>query len=298
MAPVPMGFGLMSEPQLETRIQVYQGCRTPEGQVVWRLAAQAGPIIKKLLRRSIVSFVQERARLSIKNILLATKPSESSEAILAYVVGLSRRYGASIFLADVISPEAISEIVSNLEVDLVVVATGQRLRELGTPSITEDILPMVPCPVLIIGPAVTYTELARKALERIVYVTDFSTSSLEALPYAVALAQDNEAQLALVHVAEETTMGPLHYGNPRNVIFRKRLESLLGSIPGSFCKPEFIVEYGDRAKGLVRVAANVKASLIVMSARGISATVSARVSWFVGGQIVCHAHCPVLMVYG
>ena len=78
-----------------------------------------------------MSCVQERARLSIKNILLATKPSESSEAILAYVVGLSRRYGASISLADVISPEAICEIVSNREVDLVVVAPGRRLRELG-----------------------------------------------------------------------------------------------------------------------------------------------------------------------
>ena len=150
----------------------------------------------------------------------------------------------------------------------------------------------------IVGPAVTYTELARKALDRIVYGTDFSTSSLEALPYAVALAQDNEAQqFALVHIAGETTMGPFHYGNARNVIFRKRLDSLLGSTPGFLCKPEFIVEHGDRAKGLVRVAANVKASLIVMSARGISATASGRVSWFTG-QIVCYAHCPVLMVRG
>ena len=298
MAPVLMGFGLMSEPQLETRIQANQGCRTPEGFVVWRLAAQAGPIIKKLLRSSIVSFVHELARLSIKNILLATKPSESSEAILAYVVGLARRYGASIFLADVISPKAICQIVSNLKVDLAVVAPDQRLRELGAPSIAEDILPMVPCPVLIIGPAVTYTELERKALERIVYVTDFSISSLAALPYAVALAQDNEAQLALVHVAQETTMGPFHYGDSRTFAFRKRLESLLGSTPGFFCKPEFVVEHGDRAKGLVRVSANVKASLIVMNAIGISATVSARVPWFVGGQIVRHAPCPVLVVCG
>jgi len=29
----------MPEPQLETRIQVNQGCRTLEGYVVWRLAA-------------------------------------------------------------------------------------------------------------------------------------------------------------------------------------------------------------------------------------------------------------------
>jgi len=245
-----------------------------------------------------VSCVQEQARLSIKNILLATKPSQSSEAILAYVVGLSRRYGASISLADVTSAEVICAIVSNREVDLVVVARGQRLRELGTPSIAEDILPMVPCPVLIIGPAVTYTELARKALERIVYVTDFSISSLAALPYAVALAQDNEAQLALVHVAEETTMGPFHYGDSRTVIFRKRLDSLLGSTPGFFGKSEFVVGYGDRAKRLVRVAANLNASLIVMSVRGTPAAAAARVLPPIDGRVACRASCPVLMVPG
>lgn len=245
-----------------------------------------------------MSCVQERARLSIKKILLATTSSESSEAILAYVVGLSRRYGASISLADVISPEAICEIVSNREVDLVVVAPGRRLRELGTPSIAEDILPMVPCPLLIIGPEVTYTQLAKKALERIVYVTDFSISSLAALPYAVALAQDTEAQLALVHVAEETAVGPFHYGDSRTVAFQKRLDRLLGSAPGFFGKSEFVVGYGDRAEGLVRVAANLNASLIVTSVRGTPAGAAARVLRPIDGRVVCRAPCPVLIVPG
>jgi nucleotide-binding universal stress UspA family protein len=245
-----------------------------------------------------VSCVEEQARLSIKNILLATKPSQSSEAILAYVVGLSRRYGASISLADVTSAEVICAIVSNREVDLVVVARGQRLQKLGTACIVEDILPIVPCPVLIIGPAVTYTQLARKALERIVYVTDFSTSSLAALPYAVALAQDTEAQLALVHVAEKTTMGPFHYGNPRNVIFRKRLDSLIPAGSDFLGKSEFVVDHGDRVQGLVRVAAKLNASLIVMSVRETPAAASAQMLLPVDGQVVCRAPCPVLMVPG
>lgn len=243
-------------------------------------------------------YVDEQTCLSIKNILLATNPSASSEAILAYVAGLARRYGASISFADVISPKAICAIVSNREVDLVVVAPGQRLRELGTPSIAEDILPMVPCPVLIIGPEVTYTQLAKKALERIVYVTDFSISSLEALPYAVALARDNETQLALVHVAEETTMGPFHYGDSRTVAFQKRLDSLLGSTLGFFGKSEFVVGYGDRAEGLLRVAANLNAGLIVMSVRRTPAGASTRVLRPVDGRVVCRAPCPVLMVPG
>jgi len=243
-----------------------------------------------------VSCVQERDRLSIKNILLATTSSESSEAILAYVVDLSRRYGASISLADVISPEVICEIMSNREVDLVVVAVSRSWRKLGTPSTAEGIPTMMACPVLIIGPEVTYTQLAKKALEQIVYVTDFSISSLEALPYALALARDNETQLALVHVGEETTMGPFYYGDSRSVAFRKRLENLVPASSGFLWELEFVVGDGERTEGLVRVAANLNASLIVMSVRGISAGTSACVLRPVDAQVICRAHCPVLMV--
>jgi nucleotide-binding universal stress UspA family protein len=293
--------------------------------------------------------LEEQTHLCIKNILLATDFSESSEATLPYALGLAQRYGSTIFVAHVISseaekaippqamrtgfdevryfagramvaflgsaslggipheallergsiPEAICEIVRNRQVDLVVIGThDQKLRKFNIGSTAEEILRMVPCPVLIIGPEVTHTELAKGALERIVYVTDFSTSSLDALPYAVALAQDNEAQLTLVHVAEETTMGPFYYGNSRSVAFRKRLESLVPASSGFLCESEFVVGYGDRAEGLVRVAANLNASLIVMIVRGTPAGASARVLWPVDGQVICRAHGPVLMVRG
>jgi nucleotide-binding universal stress UspA family protein len=245
-----------------------------------------------------VPCIEEQTRVSIKNILLATTSSEFSEAILPYVAALARRYGARISLSDAISPEAISEIVNNREVDMVVVASRRKLRDTATPSIGEDILPTVLCPVLVIGPEVTYTELANKALERIVYVTDFSISSLEALPYAVTLAQDNEAQLTLVHIAEETTMGPFYYGDSRSVAFRKRLESLVSANSGFLCESEFVVGNGDRAEGLVRIAANLDASLIVMSVRGTPAEAFARVLRPVDGQLICRAQCPVLMVSG
>jgi nucleotide-binding universal stress UspA family protein len=292
---------------------------------------------------------EQQTRLCIKNILLATDFSESSEATLPYALGLARRYGSTIFVAHVISseaekaispqamragfdevryfaeramaaflgfaslggipheallergsiPEAICEIVRNRQVDLVVIGRhGQKLRKFNIGSTAEEILRMVPCPVLIIGPEVTHTELAKGALARIVYVTDFSISSLDALPYVVALAQDNEAQLMLVHVAEETTMGPFQYGNSRSVAFRKRLESLVPARTGFLCESEFVVGYGDRAEGLVRVAANVNASLIVMGARGTPEEASARLPLLIGDQVVCRAHCPVLTVRG
>ena len=193
--------------------------------------------------------IEEQTHLSIKNILLAIAPSDSSEATLPDAIGLARRYGSTMFVADVISPEAICEIVRNRQVDLLVIGThGQTLAN-NTGSTTEEILRMVPCPVLIIGPRVTHTELAKGGLERIVYVTEFSTSSLDTLLYAAALAQDNGAQLALVHVAEETTMGPFYYGNSKSIVFRKRLESLVPARSGFLS--EFVIGEGDRVEGLL-----------------------------------------------
>jgi len=241
----------------------------------------------------------EEMRLCIKNILLSADVSESSQAILSYVVGLAQRYSASLSSAGMISPAAICEIVRNRQIDLVVIGMHDQVaRKFNIGSTVVEILRTVPCPVLIIGPKVTHAELAKRALERIIYVTDFSTSSLDALPYTVALAQGNEAQLTFVHLAEETTMGPFYYGNSRSVAFRKRLESLIPTSSGFLGESEFVVGNGDRAEGLARVAANLNANLIVMSVRGTSAKACVRVLWPIGSRVVCRAHCPVLTVPG
>lgn len=193
----------------------------------------------------------------------------------------------------------ICQMVRNRQIDLVVIGTrGRRLRKFDTDSIAEEIFRTVPCPVLIVGPEVTQKELAKAALQRIVYLTDFTAGSLRALPYALALAQDHEARLMLVHVTEETTMAPFYHGNSRSVGFRKQLESLVPVGSDLLCEPEFVLGCGDRAEGVARVAANAKAGLIVMGARGTPAEGLAGLPSLIGGQVICRAHCPVLTVRG
>ncbi|MBZ5685462.1 MAG: universal stress protein [Acidobacteriia bacterium] len=239
--------------------------------------------------------VEEQTRLSIKNILLATVFSEPSPEILSYAVGFARRYGSTMSLTGAVSPGAICEIIRNRQVDLAVIGThAQEMRKSDLDSAAEELLRTVPCPVLIIGPRVTQMELAKGELERILYVTDFTTSSLDGVPYALALAQDHDAQLRFVHVAEETTMGPFHFGNSRTVAFRKRLESLIASGKGLLQESESVVQEGDRAEGLVRIASNLRASLIVMSAGGNRPPLL----WRTANQVVRRAHCPVLAVRG
>jgi nucleotide-binding universal stress UspA family protein len=246
-----------------------------------------------------VPWVEEQTRLSIKNILLATVSSEPSQAILSYAVAFARRYGSKMSLTGAASPGAICENIKNGRVDLVVIGTpSQDMRKSDLDSAAEEILHTVLCPMLIIGPKVTQMELAKGELKRIVYVTDYTTSSLDGLPYALALAEDYDAQLKFVHVSEETTMGAFHFGNSRNVAFRKRLESLVASRDGLLRESEFVIGEGDRAGGLVRVATNLHACLIVMSARGIPNKTPPHLLWPIAGQVVRGAHCPVLIVRG
>ena len=243
--------------------------------------------------------VEEQTRLSIRNILLATAFSEPSPAILSFAVGLARRYGSTMSLTGAVSPGAICEIIRNRQVDLVVIGThAQELRRSDLDSAAEEILHTVPCPMLIIGSKVPQMELAKGDLERIVYVTDFTTSSLDGLPYALALAEDHEAQLKFVHVAEETTMGPFHFGYSGSMAFRKRLESLVAQGKALLQESEFVVAEGDRAEGLIRVGANLHASLIVLSARVTPEKTSAPLLWPIAGRVLCRAHCPVLILRG
>lgn len=241
-------------------------------------------------------FVEEQTRLSIKNILLATMFTEPSEAILSYAVGFARRYGSKMSLTCAASPAAICEIIAKLQVDLVVIGTqAQNVRKSDLDVAVGEILRTVRCPMLIIGPRVPPMELAKGQLERIVYVTDYTISSLDGLPYTLALSQDHDAQLRFVHVSETPVTGPFHFGNSRIVAFRKRLERLLDSVEGLPQESEFTVQEGDRVEGLVTIAANVHASLIVVSARGVPERIAPCLMSPIAAQVVCRAHCPVLI---
>lgn len=243
--------------------------------------------------------VEERTRLGIRNILLAAVFSEPSEAILSYAVSLARHYGSRISLTGAVSAGAIREIVRNGQIDLVVLDTHvQESLKSDVDTAIEEILRKVPCPILIIGPRVTATELAKRNLERIVYVTDYTTGSLEGLPYALALAQDHDAQVKFVHVAAETTMGPFHFGNSRIVRFRKTLESMVASGEALLQESEFAVQEGHRAQGMVRIAENLHASLIVLNARGIPDETPPYPLWPIAVQLLRLALCPVLIVRG
>lgn len=109
--------------------------------------------------------VEEQTHLFIKNILLAMVFTEPSETILSYAVGLARRYGSKMSLTGAASPASICDITRKLRIDLVVIGTqAQDAQKPDSDAAVGEILRIVPCPMLIVGPRVTAIELAKGEL--------------------------------------------------------------------------------------------------------------------------------------
>ena len=298
--------------------------------------------------------VNSETRPAMRNILLATDFSHSSDAALTHAASIARRYDAKVFLAHVIRPDAyqlvppeattvaleqtrryaeqqmasllisgrlrdiphqvllgtgelwpvLSDLMSEHEIDLIVVGTHGRtgVRKLLLGSAAEEIFRMASCPVLTVGPRVEVPEggaLAHDPLSRrrFLYATDFTAHSERAAAYAVSLAQENQAHLTLLHVVKETTEVSEHNRARMVEFFHKRLRALLPEEADLWCEPEIIVEFGEPADAILKVAAETKSELIALGVRK-AGTFPGHLPPATAYKVVCQATCPVLTVRG
>ena len=93
-------------------------------------------------------------------------------------------------------------MVGRHAIDLIVLGSHGKhgLKKLVLGSAAEQIFRHADCPVLTVGPKVVAPGPGEVAFKHILFATDFSAGSLRALPYALSLAEENQARLALLHV--------------------------------------------------------------------------------------------------
>ena len=201
----------------------------------------------------------------------------------------------------------LSSIVEENRIDLIVVGTHGRtgLGKLLLGSVAEDILRHAPCPVLTVGPKVqgraklpefqtSGRELVPVELElrHILYATNLTSASLRVASAAIALAEEFEARLTLMHVIEsyanlEDRPGPIETGV-------EQLQSVVPRAAALAYAPEIVMEFGSAWQCIVNTAAEREADLIILGARPADGT--AHLPWSTVHRVVAHATCPVLTV--
>ncbi|TAM80049.1 MAG: universal stress protein [Acidobacteria bacterium] len=190
--------------------------------------------------------------------------------------------------------EEVNSMIRDHQIDLLVLAThGRRgLRRFLLGSVAEEIWRTVECPVLTVGPHALDRPAEEIAPRQILYPTDLSADAFAAAPFALSFALEYESHLTVLHVvpaAIQTSARLLARA------FRDELQEIFPSETAAWCEPECIVESGEPAGTILRIAKERKADLIVLGVRSPEALARQHIS-NVAYPVVAGADCPVLTV--
>jgi nucleotide-binding universal stress UspA family protein len=195
--------------------------------------------------------------------------------------------------------EVLSNMIQQKEIDLVVVGTRGRTgfgkTLLG--SVAEQILRQSPCPVLTVGPHVNPWSDEYVKMREILYATNLATDAPVAAPYAISLAQENQAHLVLLHVIEDPKAGDLVDSPEVTDLKERKLQQLVTEQAGLWCEPTYIVEQGPAAEKILDVAKRRPTDLIVLGARSAKG-LATHMNIGTVHKVVSQAKCPVLTVRG
>lgn len=197
-------------------------------------------------------------------------------------------------------PESILTSAESNHVDLIVMGThGRRgLDRLMMGSVTQAVLRRAPCPVLAVRkPAHDFVDPLHPDdsvhIHKILFCSDFSPSSLHALPYALSFAQEYEAELTLLHVLEHP---PEEHSELKIEEIRKELAAEITPDALAWCTVKPLVRVGKAYEQIIQVASEQETDLVVVGVRGRGAADMA-VFGSTTHRVIQLGHCPVLAVH-
>jgi len=186
----------------------------------------------------------------------------------------------------------LSSIKADKNVDLIVLGTHGRagVSKFLMGSVAERIFRQSVCPVLTVGPNVSAEPGSVADIHTILCPIDFTAASLAAFPYAISLAQENQARLYLLNVAPAPV---LEY---QEATLRSRLKALVPSEAQLWCEPKAFVESGDPVDKILEQAEELAVDLIVLGIRPVSTLAGTRthLGTATAYDVVRRAICPVL----
>lgn len=191
----------------------------------------------------------------------------------------------------------LEDVIHRHSIDLIVLGTSGRhgLKKLVLGSSAEQVFRRAPCPVLTIGPDAAGNAEEKASFGRILFATDFSAGSLKALPYALSLAEENQAHLVLAHLIP---LVPMQHQEEVRTSALQRLRELIPPGAEDWCHIDCVVNFDFPAEGILSLAATEGSDLIVMGVHAKAPRSSSRLPWAIAYEVVCHAKCLVLTVRG
>jgi nucleotide-binding universal stress UspA family protein len=197
----------------------------------------------------------------------------------------------------------LSRALQERETDLIVLGTHGRtgLKKALLGSSAEEVFRQTTVPVLTIGPAVRSGAHSGGRFRCVLFATDFNAVSSVAAPYAVSLAQENQARLVLLHVLPAPKPGK--QPRPGGLSVAEAMHGLEDLVPPDaelWCRPEPKVEHGEPGAQILATAEWCGADLIVLGVRGMDTLtgLATRLERAIAYDVVAHAPCPVLTVRG
>lgn len=208
-----------------------------------------------------------------------------------------------------IASQKINEAARASDVDLVVLGTHGRtgLEHILLGSTAERVIRTAPCPVLTVrvprtkGEAPVQASATPIAIRSILVPVDFSDCSLDALEYAVALAQPFKASVTVLHVLEpvsfglDFTLGHMEAHHKSRAVWESRLVELAGALQARGVPAKTALRGALPAESILDCAKEIHADLVVMGTHGRRG-LSHLVSGSVAEAVLRKAECPVLAV--
>jgi nucleotide-binding universal stress UspA family protein len=198
----------------------------------------------------------------------------------------------------------IAMVARTRGMDLVVIATHGRtgLKRLLLGSTAERVVRHTPCPVLTIPSRSLGPKAPPFRLRKILIPIDFSETSVQALPYAAALAERFEAEVVLLHVLEPLPMPPDSGYIPQTQGVDEAAQQAahnhllrLSEVFSDTIATKTLVRVGLPFQEIAGTAKSLAADLITLTTHGYTGLTHVLLG-STAERVVRHADCPVLTV--
>jgi nucleotide-binding universal stress UspA family protein len=226
---------------------------------------------------------------------LAVMHATAQEALEDLRVNLCKeKVCCEVTLIDGDPASEILKKIAETDVDLAILGTHARegWERLAWGSVAEKVLRRACCPILTIGPRVMEPSKRELPFRNLVYATDFSSQSIKAIPLAVALANDCDACLHVLHVVPSSKEGP----DQRRIAdkFKELARDLNPDEARIYGNSKYEVKADDHMAEEILMQADLdQADLIVL---GVNRSSVASHLPDITSHIIGEAKCPVLTI--